>query len=83
MVWITAAKYIKDYQIWLRFNDNSEKIVDLKSKILSDQRDIFSPLRSLDYFKKFVLNSESDTIEWPNGVDLAPETLYSMESVDS
>ncbi len=78
MFWVVDAKYVKDYQVWIRFNDNTEKIIDLKDKVLSDQRKIFLPLRNPDYFKKVIFNPESDTIEWPNGADIAPETLYQM-----
>jgi hypothetical protein len=78
VVWVVDAKYVKDYQIWLKFNDNTEKIVDLKQKVLSEKRKIFSPLKDPEYFKQVFFNSESDTIEWPNGVDIAPETLYRM-----
>jgi hypothetical protein len=78
MIWVVDSKYIKDYQIWLRFNDNTEKIVDLKQKVLSEKRQIFLPLKDIEYFKKVFFNSESDTIQWPNGVDIAPETLYGM-----
>lgn len=78
MIWVIDAKYIKEYQVWIRFNDNTEKIIDLKDKVLSDQRKIFLPLRNPDYFKKVIFNPESDTIEWPNGADFAPETLYQM-----
>jgi len=78
MVWVVDAKYVKDYQIWLRFNDNTEKIVDFKHKILSEKRAVFLPLKDTEYFKKVFFNRESDTIQWPNGADIAPEMLYSM-----
>ena len=78
MVWVVAAKYVKDYQVWLKFNDGAEKIVDFKQKVLSEKRQIFLPLKDLEYFKQVFFNSESDTIQWPNGADIAPETLYGM-----
>jgi hypothetical protein len=78
MIWVVDAKYVKDYQVWLRFNDNTEKIVDLKQKVLSETRQVFLPLKDREYFKQVVFNRESDTIQWPNGVDIAPETLYGM-----
>ncbi len=78
MVWIVDAKYVKDYQVWLRFNDQTEKIVDFTNKVFSEKRAIFAPLRDIEYFKKVFFDSESDTIRWPNGLDIAPETLYRM-----
>ena len=78
MVWVVNAKYVKDYQIWLRFNDNTEKIIDFKKKIFAEKRSFFTMLKDVEYFKKVSFNQEGDTIQWPNGVDIAPETLYEM-----
>ena len=83
MVWIIDAIYVKDYQIWLRFSDNIEKIIDLKEKILSETRKIFLPLKDIEYFKQVFLNRESDTIQWPNGADIAPETLYGWQPIQA
>lgn len=69
---------MKDYQVWLWFNDGTEKVVDFKKKIFAEKRAIFLPLKDIEYFKKVSLNRESDTITWPNGVDIAPETLYGL-----
>lgn len=78
MIWVVEAKYVKDYQVWLRFNDNTEKVIDFKNKIFSEKRTVFMPLKDVEYFRQVFLNRESDTIQWPNGVDIAPETLYGL-----
>ncbi len=80
MIWIIEVQYMSEYKIRLKFNDNTEKEVDLKDKILSDQRNIFKQLRNIEYFRQVKLNSEYDTITWPNGADIAPDTLYEMPS---
>lgn len=70
-IWVTKAEYIKDYKLKLNFNDGSTGIVNLKDSL---NKPIFEPLRDINYFKQFKLNSW--TLEWENGADFAPEYLY-------
>jgi hypothetical protein len=37
---------------------------------------IFDPLRTPDQFAKVVVDPTLGTVQWPNGADLAPDTLY-------
>ncbi len=73
---ITRAKYVDKYKIDLSFSNGFSAIVDLKDKIFSDHRKVFEKLQNIDFFKKFTKNRW--TIEWENGVDLAPEFLHDL-----
>lgn len=73
LIWITDATYLEGYKIALTFNNGVEKVVDLMNYSFVG---IFEPLKNLDYFRKFRLSDW--TIEWDNGADIAPETLYAM-----
>jgi hypothetical protein len=71
---VTDAKYIADYRVWLKFNNNRKGEVDLTKEV--SWGEVFKPLRDLNYFKNFKI--ENDTLSWENGADLAPESLYEL-----
>lgn len=73
MLNVRAVEHFKDYQLMLTFSDGSQRIIDLKEELHGE---IFEPLRDLDYFKQVKVNSDIDTIVWPNDADFAPEYLY-------
>jgi len=75
MIWITKAKYLKDYQIEIKFNNGERMCVDLKNHL---KEGIFKELKDLKLFSTVKLNSDLDTIAWDNGADLAPEFLYQL-----
>ncbi len=73
---VVEAEYISGYKIKLRFNNGKTKIINLKETIFNDKREIFKPLRNIEYFKEFKI--KLNTISWQNGLDLAPEYLYEL-----
>ena len=73
---VTKAKYVRDYFIEVKFNDGRTKVIDFEPWLTGP---IFRPLKSKVYFKKFFVDGA--TIAWPNGADIAPETLYEAEAV--
>lgn len=75
---LTDAKYIKDYQIWARFNDGVEMLIDLEKHLNGE---VFEPLKDVEFFRQVKFNTETYTVEWPNSADFAPEFLYEIGQV--
>ena len=70
---VKEAKYLRDYVVWLRFNDGAEGEIDLRNEL---EGPVFAPLKNLNEFKKLRVDPDIETIVWENGADLAPEFLY-------
>ena len=70
---VVEVRYVRDYTLWLRFQDGSSGEVDISP---SFKGPIFEPLRDLNFFRQVRVDTEIGTIVWPNGADVAPETLY-------
>ncbi|MDR2863431.1 MAG: DUF2442 domain-containing protein [Puniceicoccales bacterium] len=68
-----SATYLGDYRIAFVFADGTCGVVDLEKRIGNG---IFEPLKDISYFRRFRLNRDTRTIEWPNQADLAPSYLY-------
>jgi len=73
---VVRAKYVSDYLVDITFDDGTQKVIDFSQWLKGP---VFKPLRDKLYFKKFFIMSA--TIVWPNGADIAPETLYAAEDV--
>ena len=72
---ITKIKYLENYKLEISFNDGVVKEVDLEKELYGE---IFKPLKDIDTFKKVKINPDSNTIEWENGANFAPEFLYEI-----
>jgi hypothetical protein len=69
---VTNVTYVKDYKLRLTFNNGAVKDVDLQDELYGE---IFEPLKEIGFFKQVKVNRDTNTIEWPNGADFAPEFL--------
>ncbi|MHC9538288.1 MAG: DUF2442 domain-containing protein [Vulcanimicrobiota bacterium] len=74
LIRVRKVKYLDEYKLLIAFSDGSEKVFDMKRSL--EKGGVFTPLRDVEYFKGVYVNTESRTIEWPNGVDICPDTLY-------
>jgi hypothetical protein len=70
---IVSINYLYDFKIFVEFNDGKSGEVNLENELWGS---IFLPLKEIANFKKFSLSPVSNTIEWANGADIAPEFLY-------
>jgi hypothetical protein len=68
---VTDAKYIGNYQIEVEFSNGEKRLADCEPWLNGE---IFQPLRDPAYFRQFFVDGW--TVAWPNGADIAPETLY-------
>ena len=73
---VIKAKHVSGFIIAARFNDGTEKHVDISQWFKGP---VFKSLKNPKFFVKFFV--EGGTVAWPNDVDIAPEALYEAADV--
>ena len=66
---------LRPYTLQVGFSDGTLREVDLSAELFGA---VFEPLRDPDVFGQVRVNEETNTIEWPNGADFAPEFLHEV-----
>ena len=69
---ITSIEYCGGHVYRIRFDDGLEGEIDFAEYI--GRGPVFEAFADLSFFRN--ARVEAGTIAWPNGVDIAPETLY-------
>ena len=77
---VKRLTYLEAYILRLEFDDETVKDVDLANELYGE---VFDPLRDISFFRRVTVNPDTNTIEWPNGADFAPEFLYEIGMVVS
>ena len=72
---VSKAKYVAGYVLAITFGDWVTAEIDFSPWII-EKYAFFAPLKDKDYFRQFSLDGW--TVIWPNGADIAPETLHSI-----
>lgn len=70
---IREVKVLGAHRLFLRFADGVEGELDFSN---GPWRGVFAPLKDPDYFARVELDEDLRTIAWPNGADVAPDSLY-------
>ena len=72
---VTRARVVGPTSLLLTFDDGTRKRVNV-GHLLRGR--VFVPLRRPAYFRKARASRAAGTVVWPNGADIAPETLYDL-----
>ena len=72
----TEVKYIDGYKLEVSFETGEKGIVDLSD--YPEMGGVFSRFADMNYFKQVFINKELGVLCWPDNVDIAPETIYSL-----
>jgi hypothetical protein len=77
IVHVTDVRCLGGHRLFLGFDDGSSGEVDFSNE---DWGGVFAPLADPQYFRAVELDEQLGTIVWPNGADIAPETLHRLVS---
>jgi hypothetical protein len=75
LVHVIDVQCLGGHRLRLGFDDGSSGEVDFSGESWTG---VFAPLAEPQYFARVRLDEELGTIVWPNGADIAPETLHRM-----
>jgi len=71
---VTEVEVLHDFVVRVTFGDGRAGAVDLTPHLWGP---VFQPLQEdPGLFRQVRVDPEARTIVWPNGADIAPETLY-------
>ena len=70
---VTAVEVLGGYRLGLAFDDGTRRVVDVADELSGP---IFEPPRNPNLFRQVRIDPDLGTIVWPNGADIAPETLH-------
>lgn len=70
---VTGVAVMGERVLRVLFSDGTVGDVDFSAEQWTG---VLEPLNDPDFFALVTVDTESGTIAWPNGIDLAPEPLY-------
>lgn len=71
---VVFVEPVEGHVLRLAFDDGFEGEVDVAA-VVGTFRGVFAPLSRPSYFRRVRVDAGLGTIRWPNGADIAPETL--------
>ncbi|MEO7793787.1 MAG: DUF2442 domain-containing protein [Thermoanaerobaculia bacterium] len=72
---VVKVRPLEPCQVWLRFEDGIEGVVDLAHSLREGE--VLDRLRDPEVFRRVRILRGFGTVEWPGGIDFDPDVLYS------
>src|SRR5436190_14146619 len=69
---VRSFEIVAPYTLRVRFDDNTEQTIDFRPVLAGE---LYGPLRNLKLFYQVRIDSEVETLVWPNGA-VDPATLH-------
>lgn len=73
---VVQVRPLEGYRLELTFADGATGVVEFEGWVIG-RGGVFAPLDDPAFFRQVRLSAEGGTVEWPNGLDLCPDVLYS------
>lgn len=75
---VSGVRPLKDYKLWVRFNNGEEKVVDFSREL---DFPAFAPLKDKNLFRSAYI--DYGILVWDSGnIDISPEYLYKLSDDD-
>ena len=70
---VTKFEIVGTYTLRVAFDDRSIQVIDFEPVLAGE---LYGPLKDPALFQQVRLDSEVQTLVWPNGADFDPATLH-------
>ena len=70
---ITEVEPLPEYRLRIRFEDGLCGVFDVSHLV---GKGVFADWSRTEFFESVTIDDQCGTVVWPNGADLAPDTLY-------
>jgi len=70
---VRSFQTVAPYTLRIHFDDDTEQVICFEPVLAGE---LFGPLRELALFNQVRIDSEVQTLVWPNGADFDPATLH-------
>jgi len=71
---VIEVRALPNHRLQVTFENGASGVVDVSRLVTFTG--IFAPLADEAEFRKVRVDADLGTVAWPNGADLAPESLY-------